>query len=363
MMQEHSVRMLSFAHTMQVDNTAQLANLARQNTMQLANLTQQNNLQLANLTQQNNLQLANLTQQNNLQLSNLTRQSLQTASALFSTPPTLSPLPISQVEDETEALRAKRDASLARVEALEAQIQRMDAEDHLRNQVLDARSLAAQLWDPLVIEADRVILQNVEQLRSVELTAVNNVGEAAVRAVHRVYHLAIIRRAREHRRNLDTDAAEIRSEIDRWSIGQAAAAAIIEADFRNQASKRQTELASLLTETAQQMEYLLGWVRDGGMPPDEWLYIRNEGPAGGAAQPNTNQLPPIIFININVNGPQSVALPIAEVFPALPASRRVIELVNDVDTAGASNAEEDGITAVVRSAPTDDNDDDRDLYD
>ena len=341
MMQEHSVRMLSLAHTMQVDNTVQLANLARQNTMQLANLTQQNTMHLANLTE----------------------QSFHAASALFPTPPALSPLPISQVEDETEALRAKRDASLAKVEALEVQIQRMDAEDHLHNQVLDARSLAAQLWDPLVIEADRVILQNVEQLRSVELTAVNNVGEAAVRAVHRVYHLAIIRRAREHRRNLDTDAAEIGSEIDRWSIGQLAAATVIETDFRNQASKRQNELASLLTDTAQQGEYLLGWVRDGGMPPDEWLYIRNEGPAAEAVQPNTNQLPPIIFININVNGPQSVALPIAEVFPALPASRRVIELVDDVDTAGASNAEEDSSTAVVRSGPTDDNDNDCDLYD
>ena len=258
----------------------------------------------------------------------------------FPTPPafSLAPLPTYEVfANNAESQRLTREATLAQQghEALMADFRRRD----LNSQVAGAVTLRDQLWGPLFREADRVIGHNSEQLRILEQTPFQYFSEAAL------FYRAVINGATQHRRNLDDDCARIRGEIESWTVGSHDVAATIEADFRSQARKREMELTSLVNDAARQRN-------------------SNEGPAAAATQQDANQFPPLTFnfINVNVNGPQNVARPTAQAFPALPAGRRVTELIDNVDTAeGGSNAEEDGSTAIVRSEPT--HEDDRDLYD
>ena len=61
--------------------------------------------------------------------------------------------------------------------------------------------------------------------------------------------------------------------VDGWTEDTATS---LETDIRNQADRRRSELTSAYNEANREREFLNRWVSEGGMPPDNWLYMPGE---------------------------------------------------------------------------------------
>ena len=75
------------------------------------------------------------------------------------------------------------------------EVQQREAASLLQRQVAEATYLANALRQILVAAIDGFVLENMVQLRELEQTLVADPSQAGQRAVHRVYHLQIIRRS------------------------------------------------------------------------------------------------------------------------------------------------------------------------
>ncbi|KAL8794940.1 MAG: hypothetical protein Q9195_002522 [Heterodermia aff. obscurata] len=182
-------------------------------------------------------------------------------------------------ETYEEAIARGRENTLTqqKIDIAGAIIRQLEASSQFYTQLGGARRLAWGLRDSLYMEASRVSDENVENLRTIENSVVvNDLQQAAIRAVWRFYHLSIFRGVEQHRRNLEDDNARIDTAIDRWSRGILDLTATIEEELRNRAEMRRNELANLLTVTAEQSNFMLGLVEIGWMPPDEWLFTDEE---------------------------------------------------------------------------------------
>ena len=249
-----------------------------------------------------------------------------------------------QKEHELQSMKAK----IAEMEAGKlAEHKRREARSRLKKLTASPMLLAAQLRHELRDEAEGVFNQNVEELRNVEHTRVPNIQQAAYRAVRRVYHLAILRSIQQHHLNLDEDHTRVQNTVNGWIENTTTnlqnmvnswtedTTTNLETELRSRADTRRSELTSAIAEANRDRESLNRWVSEGGMPPDEWLYMPDETPF--SVQQDANQGTNITM----VTGTGSAPRPITDLFPGLPTSRRAIELVEDANTALAPVTNDD----------------------